>query len=348
MFLKIKSKIEKELRRYADSLDKTYRLSSLSPLLLKSIKEFILRDGKRVRPVLFCIGYLGYAKKVTTPGLYRSCLALELLHDFMLVHDDIIDKSSTRRGKPSMHAQLNRHLKKYKNIKFSGADLAIVTGDVMYALAMDAFFAVKENPVRKERALRKLIAAALFTGSGEFIELLLGAKPIEKVTQADIYKIYDYKTANYTFSSPLVMGATLAGAKENEIKKLFNYGIRLGRAFQIKDDLIGTFGKESETGKSNLTDFQEAKKTILVWRAYHKSGAKDKQVIKKLLAGKSARQKDLENMRRIIKDSGALDYAKSQISGLIKQAQNLTGALKMRSACRKTLDEFSRKILSVK
>ncbi|MDP2044470.1 MAG: polyprenyl synthetase family protein, partial [Candidatus Omnitrophota bacterium] len=158
MFLKIKSKIEKELRAYANSLDKTYRLSSLSPLLLKSIKEFILRDGKRVRPVLFCIGYLGYAKKVTTPGLYRSALALELLHDFMLVHDDIIDKSSTRRGKPSMHALLNQHLKKYKNIKFSGADLTIVIGDVIYALALDAFCAVKENPVRKERALRKLIS----------------------------------------------------------------------------------------------------------------------------------------------------------------------------------------------
>ena len=334
MFLKIKLKIEKELRSYANNLDKTYRLSSLSPLLLKSIKEFILRDGKRVRPVLFCIGYLGYAKK-DTPGLYRSALALELLHDFMLVHDDIIDKSLTRRGKPSMHALL-------------GADLAIVIGDVIYALALDAFYAVKENPVRKERALRKLISAALFTASGEFIELLLGAKPIEKVTQADIYKIYDYKTANYTFSSPLTMGAILAGAKENEIKKLFNYGIRLGRAFQIKDDIIGTFGKESETGKSNFADFESAKKTLLIWRAYNKSGARDKKIIKEVFAGKLTRQEGLEDMRRVIKDSGALDYAKSQINGLIKQAQNSIGSLSMRGAWRKTLDEFSRKMLSLK
>ncbi len=332
--MKIKSKIEKELRRYADSLDKTYRLSSLSPLLLKSIKEFILRDGKRVRPVLFCIGYLGYAKKAA-PGLYRGALALELLHDFMLVHDDIIDKSPTRRGKPSMHALL-------------GADLAIVTGDVIYALALDVFCAVKENPVRKERALRKLISAALFTASGEFIELLLDAKPIENVTQADIYKIYDYKTANYTFSSPLTMGAILAGAKENEIKKLLNYGLRLGRAFQIKDDLIGAFGKESETGKSNFTDFEAAKKTLLIWRAYNKSGAKDKKIIKEVFAGKSTRQEGLKNMRRVIKDSGALDYAKNQINGLIKQAQNSIGSLSMRGAWRKTLDEFSKKILNVK
>ncbi|MDP2043877.1 MAG: polyprenyl synthetase family protein, partial [Candidatus Omnitrophota bacterium] len=156
------------------------------------------------------------------------------------------------------------------------------------------------------------------------------------------------KTANYTFASPLTMGAILAGAKENEIKKLFNYGMRLGRAFQIKDDLIGTFGRESETGKSNFTDFQEAKKTILIWRAYNKSGAKDKKIIKEMFTGSPARREGLKDMRRVIKDSGALDYAKSQISGLIKQAQNSIGALKMRSAYRKTLDEFSRKILNVK
>ena len=144
------------------------------------------------------------------------------------------------------------------------------------------------------------------------------------------------------------MGAILAGAKENEIKKLLNYGLRLGRAFQIKDDLIGAFGKESETGKSNFTDFEAAKKTLLIWRAYNKSAAKDKKIIKEVFAGKSTRQEGLKNMRRVIKDSGALDYAKNQINGLIKQAQNSINSLSMRGAWRKTLDEFSRKILNVK
>jgi len=88
----------------------------------------------------------------------------------------------------------------------------------------------KRNPENKEAALRKLISAALYTGSGEFIELLLGIKPIEQVTQKDIYKIYDYKTTNYTFASPLTMGSTLAGAKESQTQKLFSYGMLLGRA----------------------------------------------------------------------------------------------------------------------
>ena len=114
MFLKIKIRVEKELSAYARSIDKVYSLNKLSPILFKSIKEFILRDGKRIRPVLFCIGYLGFSKR-TPRGLWRSALSLELLHDFMLVHDDIIDKSDMRRGKPSMHALLKHCF--YKNKK---------------------------------------------------------------------------------------------------------------------------------------------------------------------------------------------------------------------------------------
>lgn len=346
MFLKIKNKIEKELRSYAKEINKNYRLNNLSPLLFNSIKEFISRDGKRVRPILFCIGYLGFTKKPAA-GLYRCAISLELLHDFLLVHDDIIDKSNTRRGLPSMHTLLNNYLNKYKKIKFSGTDLTIVAGDVMYAMALDTFLAVKENPLRKELALKKLIAAAFFTGSGEFIELLLAAKPIQGVKKDEIYKIYDYKTANYTFASPLTMGATLAGASQNQIKKLFNYGIYLGRAFQIKDDIIGTFGLESEIGKSNLTDLKEEKKTLLLWYAYNNACRVDQRNIKRILSKKTISLKDLKQMRRIIISSGALNYAKKEIKNLIKKAQILIDRSSLRKPYKKAVDEFCKKILFI-
>jgi len=346
MFIKIRSKIEKELANYVGSIDKLYTLNKLSPILFKSIKEFILRDGKRIRPILFCIGYHGFSKKNPT-GLYRSALSLELLHDFMLVHDDIIDKSEMRRGKPAMHTLLKKYLSKNKKAKFSGQDLAIIVGDVMYAMALDAFLAVKENPQRKEAALRKLILAALYTGSGEFIELLLAIKPIEKVTQNDIYKIYDYKTANYTFASPLTMGATLAGANPIQIKKLSNYGMLLGRAFQIKDDIIGTFGEEKEIGKSNLTDIKEAKRTILLWHAFNHAKNKDKLMIKKIIEGKSVRNAELFKMRKIIISSKALIYAQKQIESLYLKAQKQINDLKMSANFKTALNNFAQKILKV-
>jgi len=346
MFLRIKIRIEKELLAYTRFIDRLYSLKELSPTLFKNIKEFILRDGKRIRPILFCIGYLSFSKK-TPPGLYRSALSLELLHDFMLVHDDIIDKSDLRRGKPSMHTLLKRCLCKNKKSKFSGEDLAIVAGDVMYAMALDAFLAIKENKIRKEAALKKLISAAFYTGSGEFIELLLGIKKIEKVTQEDIYKIYDYKTANYTFASPLTIGATLAGAKNSQINKLYNYGMLLGKAFQIKDDIIGTFGKEEEIGKSNLTDIKEAKRTLLIWYAFHHANKKEKLAIKKIMEGEATRNTELLKIRKIIINTGALAYAKDQIKYLSIKALNQLNHLNIHNQYKQILNNFSKKILKV-
>ena len=346
MFLEIKSRLEYQLTRYIRDIDKSYSLSKISPVLSKHIKDYICRKGKRIRPLLFVIGYLGFAKK-PSPGLYRSALSMELLHDFLLVHDDIIDKSSTRRGKPSMHAMLNNYLSAYKNIKFSGEDLAIVIGDLMYAMALHAFLSIKENPRQKEMALKKFIDAAIYTGCGEFVELLYGAKGIDEIKKEDIYKIYDLKTANYTFASPLAIGATLAGAPDKEVNRLFRYGIYLGRAFQIQDDILGIFSKKKEIGKSNLTDLQEGKLTLLIWYAYRQAGAKEKRAIKNILSKKNVVRTDLLNMRKIISGSGALGYARNEINDLIKKAQTLNRISAMKPRYKKSLDNFSKEMLNL-
>lgn len=297
-----------------------------------------------MRPILFVIGYRAFSKK-NPQGLYRTALSLELLHDFMLVHDDIIDKSPTRRGKPSVHAALNKYLNHHKGLKFSGEDLALVIGDVIYALAINSFLSVKEDMKHKEAALKKLTEAAFYTGSGEFIELIYGIKPIDEITREDIYKIYDFKTATYTFAAPLSMGAILAGAKEKEAKKLFDYGILLGRAFQIKDDILGIFASLKETGKSNLTDLQEAKKTILIWHAYKHSKPKDKSTIKKILSKNKVNKTDLLKIRKIIESCGSLKYARNEIDALIRKAENLIQTSKMSSGFRNCLNAYSKKLL---
>lgn len=346
IFADIKERIERELQQYSENLDESYGLKGLSPLLSDKIKDFISREGKRIRPVLFCIGYLGFAEKIAE-GLYKSALSFELLHDFMLIHDDVIDKSDTRRGKPSMHVMLEREIPKRKHIKFNGNDMAIVLGDVMYAMALDAFLEIEEEKNRKERALRKLIFSALFTGSGEFMELLLVAEQIEKVTRDDIYKVYDHKTANYTFSSPLAVGATLAGAKKEQIEQLVNYGMSLGRAFQIKDDIMGVFGSSSETGKSAFTDIKEAKKTILVWHAFNHSGEKDKKRIQEIFSKTSPTLSDLRAMREIIVRSGSLKYAKKEVRIFKRRAECILGNVGMRSEYSEALKSFSAKTVSI-
>jgi len=345
-FDRLKSKIDAKLAKFVADIDKQYSLSKVSPLISKSIKDFVLRKGKRIRPILFTIGYLGFSRK-PAPGLYQSALSIELLHDFMLVHDDIIDKSDKRRGKPSMHAMLNSHLKGYKKIKFNGQDLSIVLGDIMYAMAINAFLSIKEDMSRKEQALKKFIDTAVYTGCGEFIELINGANPIAKVTKQSIYRVYDYKTANYTFSTPLATGAILAGASKTQIDKLFNFGISLGRAFQIKDDIIGMFEEEDKIGKSTLTDLQEGKKTLLIWHAYNHSNQKDKLAINNIFLKAKVKKNDLLIIRNIIKQSGALDYAKKEVNALIKKAQSTILSSQMKPTYKKTLSNYCAELLKL-
>jgi geranylgeranyl diphosphate synthase type I len=344
MLVEIKNKIEQALSKFIKDINKSYHIERISPLLFKGIEDFILRGGKRIRPLLFIIGYLGFAKK-EPENLYTSALSTELLHDFMLVHDDIIDKSDIRRKKPTMHKMMDKYLACYKNIKFCGQDLAILTADVIYAMAIDAFLSIKENPVRKERALRKFIEATIYTGCGEFIELLNDTKDIQQVTKQDIHKIYDFKTACYTFASPLSTAAILAGASQKQIDKLFKFGLYVGRAFQIKDDILGMFGNERRIGKSTLTDLREGKKTILIWKAYKNSNKKNKLLIRNILSARKADRNDLLKIRKIIRNSGSLDYAKKEITSLINKSRDILKTSSMHKEYKNILHKYSQELL---
>jgi len=340
MLKEIKKRIEEEQKNFIRDIDKLYGLSRLSSLLFKSISEFLLRPGKKIRPILFIIGYLGFAKR-KAPGLYRTALAIELLHAFLLVHDDIIDKSPLRRGKPSMHKLLDHYLKNHKDIKFNGQDLAIVAADVIYAMAIQAFMAIQEDASRKEEALKKFIEATIFTESGEFIELLYSIKKLNQLSKEDAYRIYDLKTAYYTFICPLATGAVLAGASQKEVDKLSQYAIFLGRAFQIKDDISGMFSEEEKTGKSSLTDLQETKKTILIWYAYNNATTRQRKSMEKIFSKKQVSRTDLLLMRDIIRATGSLSFAQSEISKLIQKAQSLQNSSKMKIGYKKALSSYT-------
>jgi len=346
MVNKIKLKINRELIRLMQDIDKTYSLSKISPLLFNSIKDFLLRDGKRIRPILFCAGYLGFTKKPAL-NLYKGALSWELLHGFLLIHDDIIDKSDIRRGKPSMHQMLNKYLKSHKNLKFNGQDLAIVIGDIIYAFAINALLSIKQKAGRKEQALKKFIESVIYTGSGEFIELLYGLENLEKIKKEQIYRIYDYKTAQYTFASPLATGAILAGANKVQIDKLLKYGICLGRAFQIKDDILGLFSEERKVGKSILSDLQEAKKTMLIWYAYNNSTEENKSTIRMIFTKEKVNKTDLIKIRKLVTESGALDYAKREITGLLAKAAILIASTAMYPRYKECLNTYAQEILKL-
>ncbi|MFH2067953.1 MAG: polyprenyl synthetase family protein [Candidatus Omnitrophota bacterium] len=253
----IKDRIETELLVFMDELDREHFLSKTSPFLFRIIREFTLRKGKRIRPILFLPGYLGFADRAAE-NLYHCALSIELLHNFTLVHDDIIDKSLFQRGKPSMYAYLTEYLKKRRRIKFNVKDMAPASGDVMYALALSAFLTINECWDRKEKAFKRLIRSAVSTGSGEFMEILCGTTGLERMKKTEICKIYELKTADYTFAIPLVTGAILAGADEKETGRLLRFGKNAGIAFQIKDDLLDILDAERVGRRDPFIEVQEA------------------------------------------------------------------------------------------
>ena len=346
MYKKIKEKIDLELADFIEKANKKYVLEDTSPLIYNSLKEYILRDGKRIRPFLVIMGFLGFNPK-EAPGLYTTALSIEILHDFMLIHDDIVDRSQMRRGLPAMHTVLNTYLEKFENPDCTGEDLAIIIGDILYSIGLDAFLAVDVDLNLKEKALRRFVRAGVFTGMGEFYELENGLNPIETITKKSIYRTYELKTAFYTFAYPLCIGAALAGANDSDIEKLNEYGTYLGRAFQIKDDIIGMFEDEQSIGKSTLTDLEEGKKTILAWYGYQQGNKEQKSTIKSLLEKEKINTNDLCLMRKTLIDTGSLDYAKAQINEMKEKAKECLQSCSINPDHKTYLTEFAEKILKI-
>jgi len=336
----MKNDISREIVKFIKDMDRHYDLGDISPVLLGTIREFIARKGKRLRSILFILAYKGFSRK-TASALYRCALSIELLHDFALIHDDIIDRSEIRRGKPTMHIKLNTFLKKHKSVRFDGRDMSIIIGDIIFAMAVNAFLSIDEDRFSKERALKKLIEGAVYTGTGEFIELLSGTRRLTEIERKDIYKIYDLKTAYYSFSYPLSVGATLAGAREHDIGCLSKYGIYIGRAFQLKDDIIDIFGVKGKMDKSIMTDLRQGKVTLLIWHAFQNANARDRRFIRDTISEKISTKDDFRKMQDILINTGSLDYAKYQIVNFAKKAKALYPSLGMSGKYKDILFDYT-------
>ncbi len=318
----LKRRINESLAYSLQQIKTKYQLDKANAILFESIKDFSLRKGKRIRPLLLVLSYLGYSPKNKKPSqtIFQASTCMELLHNFMLIHDDIIDRSNLRRGKPTLHRILCKTASTNDPDKL-GADLSIIAGDIVYALAIDSFLAINEPHERKEKALKHFVRTAILTAVGEFIDITSGTKKLSQVTEEDIFLNYTLKTAHYTFECPLVVGAILAGAPALDIPKLSSFGIKIGQAFQIQDDIIGLYGSQKSIGKSILSDIAECKKTLPIWHAYtHLKGQKRKTFLSYFLKEKKTYQ-DLLVIRRILLSSQSLEYSLSKISSLLGESK---------------------------
>ena len=297
--------------------------------------------------MLFLISYRGYAMH-PAPNLYRSAVALEFLHDFILVHDDIVDHARTRREGPAMHARFEQELADHPRARFSGSDLALIVGDMLYAVGLNLFLSVEEAPERKARALECLTKAAVYTACGELKELLDALEPPEQATPSGIARTCQWKTAYYSFVCPLVTGATLAGAPESDVNRLTKGALALGVAFQIRDDVLDLMDGHSTAGTDQeFSDLREGKVTLPLWYALRHSPRRDANRLAAVLNGGEESARELRAARDIILQSGGVEYARREIVRYAGEAKDRLEGLTMAETPRQMLWAYGRQLLAI-
>ena len=338
MLHKIINDIDKELAAFLKKDLLLQQVKHHSSLLASGIKDFAGRPGKRIRPALFALGYLGYTKRTQKHynNIIKASLSQEFLHDFLLIHDDIIDNSALRRGKPTLHRFFNSSLSLNSKNKL-GSDLGIVAGDIIFALSIESLNSIDETQERKKKALTLFNSATVLTGVGEFIDVINNIKPLGKIKEKEVYITYILKTAKYTFEFPMVIGSTLAGAPAGEVKKLSDLGLLLGQAFQIIDDMLDIFSSSIKTGKPVLSDLLEGKKTLLVFKAYSALKKTDKVLFKKLFEKENKTKKDLTKLKQLIEKTNAKSLCLKKATDFLKKSEIIYSSLNMKKTYKSAL-----------
>jgi geranylgeranyl diphosphate synthase, type I len=288
-------------------------------VLVEALDRMLQAGGKRLRP-LFC--YWGHraAGEAGGPGIVRAGSAVELLHMSALIHDDVIDRSQLRRGQPTAFRDLADLEQDPERAERFGRSAAILAGDLAAALA-DRLLAGAEFP-----ADRVLAAFAHFNRmrvqavSGEFLDLLRARRG--NVDEAGARQVATLKSGSYSVVGPLLIGASLGGAGPHVIEALERYGGPLGEAFQLRDDVLGTFGDPAVTGKDRDTDIREGKRTALVAKAWEMGSAESQRMMTERLGRPGLSSREVEDVREAFRSSGALAETLGLIDGLARQAKD--------------------------
>lgn len=294
------------------------QLSSRYPELQHLHAKFIehVGGGKMLRGTLLKLGYnltgKSMKKKILLPAL-----ALEILHTGLLIHDDIMDKSTTRRGKPTLYRAFGGD--------HTGISQAICLGDLAFFLATQMLTESRFSPEKKNEAVRIFTQTTNSTISGQLLDIEICKKP--KTDIQNIINMYKSKTAYYTFISPLSIGGILGGADKKWLTAIEKFGENLGIAFQIQDDILGIFGTKKIIGKSITSDIEEGKKTVLYLYALKTASEKDKKTLLKLYGKKNINTSEHEKIKKLFQECGALSYSQSLAENFVKKSQSLIPAI---------------------
>jgi geranylgeranyl diphosphate synthase type I len=320
------------------------RLAAIDPALdpvADALEAFVLGGGKRLRPAFAYWGYRG-AGGVDSDAVVAAVSSLELVQASALIHDDLMDRSDTRRGEPAVHRRFAvRHFEAGwrgdagqfgDNAAVLLGDLCLVWSDeLLHSCGVEADAVARARPVFDEMRTEVTV--------GQYLDVLTQATGDTSLERAS--KVATYKSAKYTVERPLLMGAALAGASAEVSAAYSAYGLPLGEAFQLRDDVLGVFGDPEQTGKPAGDDLREGKRTYLVAAAHETADPADRAELDGRLGDPDLDGAGVARLREIIRGTGALTRTEQRITTLTAAAVAALSVAPLEADARQVLRDLA-------
>lgn len=319
--------VERALARYHD--EALPRLVDLHPALeplAEELRGFVSRGGKRLRPVLLLVGHeLAGGDPADVTG---AAVAVEMLHTCALLHDDVIDDADTRRGHPTTHVTFAADHARTSGAgdpDHYGAAIAILLGDLAFVHADEALLACDVPAARLLAGLRTFVQLREEVMAGQVLDVHAAAT---RATDTDLaLRVATLKSGRYSVTRPLQLGAVLGGASEELLAALERVGEPLGRAFQLRDDVLGVFGDDEATGKSASGDLAEGKRTLLIAEAWARLDDDGRARLADRLGAADLTAAEAADLRRRLQDCGARTAVEDRIAAEVDAARGALGDL---------------------
>ena len=312
-------RFQKALRAFVDEQARYAPVRTIDARkMIKLVSKTVLSGGKRMRP------YLG-VKTATSCGIssqkaMKLGIALELFHDFALVHDDVMDRSSQRRGAPTIHqAYQDEHKRKeWKgSAEHYGYSGAILAGDLLYTWAERAMDGLGLEARVSKRLLQEWNLMKEEVILGQTLDVTMSVLP-HGIGRRQLMDVLALKSGRYSIGRPIILGYALADQRI-DARTVLEATEPLGLAFQIQDDILSTFGNPKKTGKGTDSDLREGKITILAWETKRRIvDAKDQEIWDHAFGNENAKPAEIEALRKIMKESGACEYVQTLSKQLIQ------------------------------
>lgn len=293
--------------------------------MVRALRDLCLRGGKRLRAGLLVAAYRTVSPDADLEPALDAGVAVELLHAYLLIHDDWMDEDAVRRGGPAVHTMLAR---KYRSAKL-GVRSAVLVGDLGNAYAAEALSRVEAPADRLSRALTAFAQMQSDAVAGQQLDVV--------ARKADIERTYALKTSSYTVAGPLRMGAVLAGSDTEFIGELERFALPVGIAFQLRDDLLSAFGDPAATGKPFANDIRSGKRTLLMQLALAQASRGDQKILRRAWGNPDATKKQLSDAVKALETSGARKAVEERIETYGARAMDAVQSLRVPDSRRELL-----------